>query len=161
MSEALPAWSVAPMTADDLSEVLEIEAASQSIAWSRRIFMDELALPQAHLEVLRDQAGRICCYIDYWIVFEELHILNVVTARSARRRGCAAFLLGDVVARVEAAGALYMTLEVRVGNEAAQRLYQKLGLDVVGRRKRYYADTGEDALIMSMVLGDGVGGLAP
>lgn len=150
MSER-PDWRLEQMTVGDLDEVLEIEAASHPTAWPRALFEGELGLAWARLRTLRSvSSGRMLGYIDFWLVHDELHVLNIAVAPRARRRGCARYMLEASIAEGVEQGVEYITLEVRIGNTGAIRLYESMGFEAVGRRRAYYSDTGEDALIMAL-----------
>jgi ribosomal-protein-alanine N-acetyltransferase len=147
-------FAVRPMTADDLDAVLEVEAACYTNPWGRAIFARELNNAWASLElVVEAHAPELpVAHLVYWVVHDELHILNVATAPRFRRRGLASAMLRRLLAICRQQRLLYLTLEVRVGNEAAIALYQAFGFAPIGRRKNYYADNGEDALVMALVL---------
>ncbi|MBZ0253853.1 MAG: GNAT family N-acetyltransferase, partial [Candidatus Methylomirabilis sp.] len=78
-----------------------------------------------------------------------VHLLNLAVAPAHRRRGLGAALYDETAAALRVVGARVMFLEVRPSNEAALALYRSRGLEVVGRRRRYYADNGEDAIVMA------------
>ncbi|MGC4090691.1 MAG: GNAT family N-acetyltransferase [Polyangiaceae bacterium] len=86
-----------------------------------------------------------------WEVADEVHLIDLLVAPGARRRGVASTLLRDLVARSSAFRVIL--LEVRRDNAAARGLYTRFGFEVVGERERYYAD-GEDALLMQLKLGE-------
>lgn len=140
------------MREQDLSEVLEIERASHPTPWPRLLFLQELELGWARLESLWDAEDHLLGYLDTWVVHDELHILNIAVSPRWRRCGCARFMLERVLERAVNERAVYVTLEVREHNSGAQTLYDGFDFKVVGRRKGYYRDTGEDALIMARVL---------
>ena len=86
---------------------------------------------------------------------DELHITNVAVHPEARRHGIARSLLESVFERARAGSARMVLLEVRPSNVEASALYESFGFRVVGRRRGYYYDTGEDALVMEADLGEG------
>lgn len=140
-------------TEADLDAVEEIERLSFPSPWARAAFADELDRPWAHLELLWEPTcGRVVAFCNYWVVAGELQILNVAVRPDERRRGHAQRLLDHMVAVARAADLRVLSLEVRVSNAAAVALYRKLGFREVGRRPRYYADNGEDALLMDLEL---------
>src|SRR5690606_25363267 len=122
------------------------------------IFIKELELSWAHLEVLEDAASRLLGYIDYWLVHDEVHILNIAVDPVFRRCGCGRFMLDHGVERAKHHGAGYSTLEVRSRNLGAIQLYESQGYEAVGLRRGYYADTGDDAIVMALVLEAASGG---
>lgn len=147
------AYVLSRSTEADLDAVMEIERLGFSTPWVREAFVDELARPWARLEVLRHQASRqVVAFCNYWLVADELHILNIAVHPSERRRGHASRLLAHIVSEARRASFRLLMLEVRVSNQAAQSLYRKFGFREIGRRPKYYADTGEDALLMDLEL---------
>jgi ribosomal-protein-alanine N-acetyltransferase len=85
-----------------------------------------------------------------WLLGDELHIANIAVAPKFRRLGLGRRLLGHVLHRAAEKGMQSATLEVRVGNRAALSLYESYGFQEVGRRKRYYSDNREDALLLQL-----------
>jgi len=145
-------WTIEPMTATDLDDVTAIEVAAHPTPWPRNLFANELDLNWSQLDVLRNSDGILMGYIDFWYVHDELHLLNIAIAPAFRRQGCARALLDHLFTQAIAHHALYITLEVRVTNHGAIKLYENLHFEVIGRRRGYYSDTGEDALIMARLL---------
>jgi ribosomal-protein-alanine N-acetyltransferase len=88
-------------------------------------------------------------YGGLWLMVDEAHISTIATHPDWRRRGIGELLLLAMIDGAAEIGANIVTLEVRVSNVAAQTLYRKYGFEIAGRRKGYYSDNGEDALIMS------------
>lgn len=145
--------TIARSTEADLDAVTEIERLSFPSPWARQAFADELARPWARLEILRDSdGGHVVAFCNYWLVADELHILNVAVHPDARRRGYAACLLRHILAVASDRHVRSLSLEVRVSNLAACALYRKFGFREVGLRPRYYADNGEDARLMDLEL---------
>ena len=140
--------SVRPLCEADVDAVVRLEEASFHTPWTRADFEGELKNPLAlYLVVLEDD--ELIAYGGSWIVFDECHITNIAVAPSMRGAGVGTYLMRELLgAAASARGARSYTLEVRPSNDAAIALYQKFDFIVEGRRKRYYADTGEDALIM-------------
>ena len=94
----------------------------------------------------------VVAFCNYWLVADELHILNVAVHPDERRRGHAARLVRHILDEASRNKAHVVSLEVRVSNQAAADLYRKFGFREVGRRPKYYADNGEDALLMDREL---------
>ncbi|MBI3610918.1 MAG: ribosomal protein S18-alanine N-acetyltransferase [Nitrospirae bacterium] len=142
---------IRPMTATDLDEVISIEAVSYTTPWSRRMFEAELAGNAfAHLFVARDpESGALRGYVCCWVVFDELHLMNLSVHPEWRRLGIGEELARWTLSWAREQGARSATLEVRVSNEAARRLYEKLGFTVSAVRRDYYRDPKEDAQIMN------------
>ena len=144
---------VRKMTVDDVPAVAAIDRASFSLPWSEGSFRSDLtANPAAHLIVAERPAGNgrpIAGYAGYWLVIDEAHLSTLAVDPELRRQGIGRELLQVAMRQAARQGAQLMTLEVRVSNEPAKQLYEKLGFRVVGRRRRYYKDNLEDALLMT------------
>jgi ribosomal-protein-alanine N-acetyltransferase len=144
----VPSLSIERMRPADLSEVLAIERASFSMPWSRGAFLYEMEQNQVARCWVGRENGQVVGYICLWEVADELHITNVAVQPEARRHGIGRSLLEIVFERARAGGARMVLLEVRPSNVEALALYDSFGFRVVGRRRGYYHDTGEDALVM-------------
>jgi ribosomal-protein-alanine N-acetyltransferase len=142
-------YIIASSTEADLDAVMAIERLSFPTPWARQAWSDELARPWARVEVLRQGATQsVVAFCNYWLVADELHIMNVAVHPDERRHGHATRLLGHILSEAGRNKIRVVSLEVRISNHAAQALYRKYGFREVGTRPRYYADTGEDALLM-------------
>ena len=98
--------------------------------------------------VVRDSSQQVVGYCSFWRVLDELHINNLAVAPSQRGVGAGTALLHEVLREGARMGARRATLEVRRSNEAARRLYERLGFSVAGVRQAYYTNPVEDALIL-------------
>ncbi|HEX7499461.1 MAG TPA: ribosomal protein S18-alanine N-acetyltransferase [Polyangia bacterium] len=146
-------YIIASSTEGDLEAVMAIERLSFPTPWERQAFSDELARPWARLEVLRRvTTGGVVAFCNYWLVADELHILNVAVHPDERRRGHGVRLLEHMLSEASRNKTRVVSLEVRLSNHAARALYRKFGFREVGTRPRYYADNGEDALLMDRAL---------
>jgi len=143
---------IEPMTFGDLDGVGAIEEASYSVPWKRSMFEAELnGNPFSRLFVARDAEGAgLQGYVCFWVVFDELHLLNLAVHPDARRHGIGEELAQWTLSRAKKDGARRASLEVRASNEAARKLYEKLGFKVSAVRHGYYREPREDGLIMSM-----------
>jgi ribosomal-protein-alanine N-acetyltransferase len=152
---ATPSFALATVRSEaDLDAVMEIERLSFATPWVRQAFTDEMDRPWAHLELLRESpGGRAVGFCNYWLVADELHILNIAVHPEFRKQGHAQALAHHILAAAREAKARVVMLEVRVSNHAARSLYCKLGFREVGTRPKYYADNGEDAVLMDLELG--------
>ncbi len=129
----------------DLPQVIAIERRAFPTPWSLAMFVLELSKPSgiclAAIEERRIVGYLICSrYADVW------HLMNIAIDPPVRRRGIATALLEEMIAR--AGDEASYTLEVRPSNGHAIALYERFGFRSAGTRRRYYQDTGEDALIM-------------
>jgi len=139
------------MRASDLDDVMEIERLAFKNPWSRQIFIEELERAWAHLDVARDGA-RVSAFCNYWVVRDEVHLLNIAVHPTARRRGHAARLLAHIIDFGRRQRCRYITLEVRRSNRGAVKLYRSFGFRPVGIRAHYYVEDGEDAIVMLLDL---------
>lgn len=136
-----------PMGFSDIDALVSLELASFSVPWSRQMLEEELYNPQACYRVLECQ-GRIAGYAGMWKILDEGHITNIAVHPDFRRNGYGRRLICELLDIARREGIIAVTLEVRVSNLPAISLYESLGFKQEGRRKRYYSDNNEDALIM-------------
>lgn len=134
------------ISAADLDNVLLVEKDCYSHPWSRLQFLQELKNPVASILVYEID-GRIAGYICYWLVVDEMQILNLATSSQYRRQGIALKLLQEAFRRCAEFQLSSSWLEVRSGNVGAISLYRHCRFRPSGTRKAYYKD-GEDALLM-------------
>ncbi len=135
---------------------MEIERQSFPSPWPRQFFLAELSQPHSTTLLARltepTPGGPVVGYIVYWLLIDELHILNLAVHPAWRRRGIAQRLLKEALQQARERGCCIAWLEVRPSNAAALSLYQTFGFQLIMTRKGYYSDTGEDALILSCTL---------
>jgi ribosomal-protein-alanine N-acetyltransferase len=136
------------MRVEDLDEVLEIERASFSMPWSRGAFTYEIERNRVARCWVTREDDRVAGYLCLWEVADELHITNVAVHPAYRRRGIGRTMIAAVLDDAVRRSLSLVGLEVRPTNAEARTLYESFGFRVVGRRRGYYYDTGEDALIM-------------
>ncbi len=151
MGKAVP-FEVERMRKDDIEQVLAIERQSFTMPWSRNLFLSEFRSPTVSTLLIAVPKGEskrtVAGYLVYWLVEDEMHILNLATAPGFRRQGCAKQLVLAGLSKAYAAGARRAFLEVRVSNSAAQKLYSALGFRSVHIRREYYDQPVEDAVVM-------------
>ncbi|HYD42642.1 MAG TPA: ribosomal protein S18-alanine N-acetyltransferase [Anaeromyxobacter sp.] len=143
------------MRTDDLARVVEIEKDGFQHPWSRELLERELshAWSTVLLAVEGSPSGeRIVGFIVYWLVHDEVHVLNIATAREERRRGIGRALMEEAAEAGRRRGATLATLEVRRSNAPAIALYRALGYRQAGVRPNYYAEEKEDAIVMVLDL---------
>jgi [ribosomal protein S18]-alanine N-acetyltransferase len=134
---------------DGLEDVVRLEAASFSSPWSRDMLARELRNPDvARVYVLRNRDGELLAFCACWFIADELHINTLAVRADARRQGLATKLLRFAFDEASAAGITRATLEVRRSNEAALKLYDRLGFQVKAVRPSYYSRPVEDGLIL-------------
>ncbi len=136
------------MKEEDLPRVMEIECASFPTPWSEAMFRQQLLIDDISINLVLEAERTVAGYAISWIAYDEIHLLSIAVDPSMRRRGYGNELLNGVILRGKRAGACSIVLEVRRGNAAARSFYESRGFDMIGVRRRYYADTGEDAFIM-------------
>ncbi|HXQ95652.1 MAG TPA: ribosomal protein S18-alanine N-acetyltransferase [Candidatus Acidoferrales bacterium] len=137
------------MGVDDIPAVHEIERASFTAPWPTYAFRQELEANRLARYLVARDGERIVGYAGLWLMVDEAHITTFAVAPDRRRQGVAERLLLELLRIAESVGAAVATLEVRVSNLPARRLYEKYGFRPVGVRPRYYTDNNEDALIMT------------
>jgi ribosomal-protein-alanine N-acetyltransferase len=134
---------------DDLDAVCALEAESFTNPWTREMLVRELRSSDVtRIYVLRLPDGGIAAFCTCWLISDELHVNTIAVRPSERRRGLGLTLMRHVMRVSAAAGARRATLEVRRSNEAARRLYERLGFRVAAVRPHYYTKPEEDALIL-------------
>jgi ribosomal-protein-alanine N-acetyltransferase len=133
----------------DLTAIEEIERSSYPTPWSRSMFAGELAKPSSIcLGAIDVEANRLVGYLVISRYVDAWHVMNIAVAEDYRRRKIATRLIERLFEVTSGDGRRGYTLEVRVSNEAAIRLYESLGFKGRGVRRGYYTDNREDALIM-------------
>ena len=132
----------------DVDAVAAIEESTFARPWSRDSFRQELTRNVVARYLVAEEDGQILGYAGAWVILDESHITNIAVREDARGRGLGRKLTAELLQILSNLGASYATLEVRVSNLRAQRLYQSLGFVAVGKRKKYYEDNQEDAFLM-------------
>ena len=138
------------MALDDLPAVIELDKLSFSLPWPERSFRFELTENTASRCWVAELDGKITGMIVAWLLVDEAHIATLATHPGFRRQGVARNLLTYALRYMSKEGAVTSFLEVRESNTAAQEMYHQFGYEEVGRRKRYYKDTNEDAILMTL-----------
>ena len=135
------------MTQDDADAVAAIEAQSFAMPWKRDDFWRE-AKNELATYIVGELDGKIVAYAGAWVSFNQAEVMSVAVDPKLRGQGLGMLLFGELIKAVKARGATAITLEVRPSNTAAIKLYKSFGLHEAGRRRGYYLDNDEDALIM-------------
>jgi len=140
------------MLVSDIDAVMCIEKKVFPLPWTPRAYRYDLGMDKhSHYFVVRgwsEEMPAVLAYAGFWLWGDEAHVGTIAVHPDWQRRGLGQWVLLSVAQKAAALDAEALTLEVRVSNMAARRLYRKLGLRIVGRRRRYYRDSGEDAHIM-------------
>ncbi|MCZ7540605.1 MAG: ribosomal protein S18-alanine N-acetyltransferase [Anaerolineae bacterium] len=164
-----PPLIVRRMTLDDINQVVAIDRESFSTPWSANAYRFEVTnRDSSHLVVLetlsdadgtglrrmlwpfarRAQPGEVIGYGGCWLIAGEAHISTIAVHPDHRGQGLGELLLASMLKYAIRLGGEYSVLEVRESNLTAQALYCKYEYTVIGRRRQYYRDNGEDALLM-------------
>jgi ribosomal-protein-alanine N-acetyltransferase len=140
---------VREMTMADISAVHRIERASFPTPWPAYAFQQELEANRLARYLVVGVDEELVAYAGVWLLVDEAHVTTFAVLPNWRQRGIGGLLLFAVLRLAEEMGAGVATLEVRLSNIPARRLYEKFGFRPVGIRPHYYSDNGEDALIMT------------
>ncbi len=147
--KAISALVIEKMSSEDLDEILVIEETCFPSPWPRQVFDMELKSSRSFAHVGR-MNGVIVGYIVAWMIYDEVHVLNIAVHPDSRRMGIGENMLEYCLDFFLTKGAKHAILEVRRGNLGAKRLYEKFGFKSIGIRRGYYVDTGEDAIVMML-----------
>lgn len=140
---------IEPLRVEHLGEMQEIENASFDAPWPGGAYRSELTTNRLARYLGARDGGRLIGFGGIWLMVDEAHITTIAVRPAERGRGIGTALLLALLDAARDGGAAVATLDVRVSNVGAQRLYERLGFLPAGRRVRYYDDNGEDALIMT------------
>lgn len=150
--DGVAATTVELMTEHDLLEVVEIEESCGLSLWGWDGYHTELGRRESIMLVARrggwDERQRLLGFVAARVGADEVHINNIGVRQEVRRAGLGSLLLRTALLRSSLYGAARAVLEVRASNHVAQALYRRHGFDVAGRRKNYYKNPTEDALVM-------------
>ena len=149
---------IVPATPDMLPDILALEETCFSSPWTRKMLEAELTSNQfAHFLVARRQKEStakteptIIGYHCFWIVFEELRLMNVAVRESMRRKGVGGALVTEALRLGLEQAAIRAVLEVRASNDPARSLYTRIGFVQISSRPRYYTNPIEDAVLMEL-----------
>ncbi len=142
-------FRIEKMTLSSLDEVMVIEAlAYGQHHWSRESFVAEIDNKISTYNCAYTQENKMAGYLGLWKIIDEAHITNLAIHPDYRRKGAAKALLLNAFEECYDEKIKYLTLEVRVSNEGAIKLYENFGFKSLGVRKKYYQNNNEDALIM-------------
>jgi [ribosomal protein S18]-alanine N-acetyltransferase len=135
------------MITSDLASVVAIERASYSVPWSEATFRGLLRRRDAEM-IVAESGDAVVGFTIFWCVVDQAELGNVAVQEAWRGRGLGALLVADVLARAGRRGVREVFLEVRPTNDVARRLYERFGFEYVGRRRNYYQQPVEDALVL-------------
>jgi ribosomal-protein-alanine N-acetyltransferase len=143
---------------EEIPQVLLVENAAFDDPWPVEVFEAELRHSWSHCVVVEArETGRLLGHAVFWVVADEVHLLNLAVHPDARSQKLGRMLLGEVLQAARLNRARFITVEVRSSNTIARSMYESAGFKQVGVRPRYYASDGEDAVIMLFDLGSDTG----
>jgi ribosomal-protein-alanine N-acetyltransferase len=143
------------MAMDDINEILSIENSLFPVPWSQDVFMRELQLPISRnlvAKICKDILNEIAGYMTYWVLPGEAHVHKIAVRKDLQRSGVASKLMAEMIRLSCEEDASFCILEVGQSNEGAKKLYEKFGFAVTEVRSKYYAESGDDALVMGAEL---------
>ena len=150
-------WVIETATVESLPDILQIEEACFSAPWTRKMLHGELSgNPFAHFLLAKqvppgkEGSSSIVGYLCFWVVFEEVRLMNLAVIESMRRKGIARALVLQALTMGLSQAAMCAVLELRASNHAAHALYRSLGFRDVTTRPTYYTNPLEDALLMEL-----------
>lgn len=139
---------IVPMRRRHLRSVLRIESRVYPVPWSMSLFLSELALRSTRAYYVAFVGRQLVGYAGLMMTLDDGHVTTIAVDPVWHRHKIGSRLLLALAREALRRGATSLTLEVRLGNKAAQNLYRRFGFRPVGVRKNYYAETKEDALVM-------------
>lgn len=140
---------IKPMSKDDIEDVVVIESeAYGKHHWAKSSFYDEMSNNLAKYYVAKTLDGETVGYAGTWHIIDEGHVTTIAVKNDYLRNHIGEAIMHKIIEDCYSEGIKYLTLEVRVSNTPAIKLYEKYGFQSLGTRKGYYQDNGEDALIM-------------
>ena len=139
---------IVPMRRRHLRSVLRIESRVYPVPWSMSLFLSELALRSTRAYYVAFVGRQLVGYAGLMMTLDAGHVTTIAVDPAWHRHKIGSRLLLALAREALRRGATSLTLEVRLGNKAAQNLYRRFGFRPVGVRKNYYAETKEDALVM-------------
>ena len=142
-------YQLVPMAEAHIPQIAALEEANFSQPWSESLFRDLMGSEHSTMLVAEGPDGTVLGYAGLTTVLDEGYIDNIAVDGRYRRQGVAQALLGEFIRRGRNDLA-FLTLEVRASNAPAIALYEKLGFEPMGRRRGYYQEPTEDALLMTL-----------
>ena len=142
-------FTVENMCLYHLDDIMEVESSCYGEHhWSRNSFAAEIDNPCAKYLVALNESGKCVGYMGVWRIFDEAHVTNLAVHPDYQGQGLAHLLILSSLDVCYKDMIKFMTLEDRLSNERAKKLYESFGFKSLGLRKKYYQDNGEDAIIM-------------
>lgn len=142
--------TIRKMTVEDVPAVVDLDQKSFSLPWPERSFRFEITDNPVSRCWVAELDGKVVGMIVVWLIVDEAHVATLATHPEFRRQGIGQRLLSYALRDLIQEGARRSFLEVRESNLAAQEMYRKFGYEETGRRRRYYRDNDEDAILMNL-----------
>lgn len=136
------------MKPEDLEAVQEIENVSFKDPWKPDSFVLEMEKNPFSRQMVLEQDGKIAGYVIYWVTFENGQIANIAVDPALRGMGLGKVLLQEAIEQMKNENCEMVSLDVRVSNQAARKLYESFGFQELNRSKNYYGD--EDSIVMGL-----------
>src|SRR4030081_886725 len=146
--QVIPGLVIERMREDDIAQVQAIEREIFLTPWPKNAYHRELSQNRQASYIVLRREGEVVGYGGLWKVGDEAHVTTIGVRARDQHHGLGRALFAALVQRAYVLGARWITLEVRNSNDHAIRLYEAFGFKVIGRRRGYYTDNGEDAIIM-------------
>lgn len=148
-----PALTIRKAAAADLPAVMGIEREQFSNPWPAEHFQAELANSFSHFYVAEERENSVLAgFLIFWQLGDELELHKIAVAKAHLQRGHGSCLMDFFIRRARSWHCRQAVLEVRAGNAAAIRLYEKYAFQPIGRRRDYYSFPSEDALVFQLIL---------
>ncbi len=135
------------MTERDIPKVINISLEYPELAWSETLFLKEIHNPNS-ISIVTEHENQIIAYLCARVVIDECHLQNLGVSQYYRGKGIGTALMGELINRLAPFNASRIFLELRKSNDAALRLYKKMGFQIVAIRKQYYCNPTEEGILM-------------
>lgn len=142
------------MSFDDLDDVCRIENDTFTDAWPRSVFESDIRSEMTYCPVAKNTAGELVGYACLMLFADEAHLTNIAISPAQRGRGFGKCMMDHLISKAKASGCHAMFLDVRASNSSAISLYNKYRFTELYRRKLYYRNPPEDAVVMVLPLGE-------
>lgn len=151
-------YLIREMQKADIPAILVLERRSFPTPWTEWMFESHLKFTGVSVNLVLVAGKGVTGYAIAWLAQDEIHLLSIAVGPEHRRLGYGRALLEELIRRGRARGGSLVILEVREGNDPARNFYTNMGFQIIGKRRKYYIDTGEDAFVMALVLRSGTHG---
>ncbi|OGF46623.1 MAG: ribosomal-protein-alanine N-acetyltransferase [Candidatus Firestonebacteria bacterium RIFOXYC2_FULL_39_67] len=139
---------IAKMLESDVDSVAALEANVFTLPWSRALILKDIKENNSARFFTAREDNLLVGYGGFWLLQDEMNIVNIAVHPEHRKKGLGKQLLKHLLTEGLKEGAKFATLDVRVNNTAAKKLYESAGFILIAVRKKYYTDNQEDALVM-------------